>query len=274
MLGLKFKQFVLMLLRVTGLMGIADKILLVLHIWKNAGDNRAYRRENPGLELPPYEILFDVSAGCDYRGYYSSGLPDASFLVDVMGKYLPAGNLTVCEWGCGPARLVQHLTRVPSIAKVLACDYNPRTVAWCAATFPQIEFLKNELAPPLPLKSDSLDVLYCVSVFTHLSEAMHYEWIAEIRRVLKPGGIFLGTFHGEKTKQNLLPWELADFNAGKLVVRSGPYEGSKNFGASHSDSFVRNKLLVGFEEVTLIDWPSFHQELYCARKPAAPVDPS
>lgn len=46
MLGLKFKQFVLMLLRVTGLMGVADKILLVLHIWRNAGDNRAYRSDS------------------------------------------------------------------------------------------------------------------------------------------------------------------------------------------------------------------------------------
>lgn len=263
---------VLMLLRVTGLMSLADKILMLVHIAKNAADNAAYRRENPALELPPHHILFDVSAQLNYRGYYASGLPDAQFLVRAMRRFLPDGPLTVCEWGCGPARVVQHMKAAdPGIARVIGCDYNAETVAWCRRALPGIEFVKNELAPPLPLADNSLDVLYCVSVFTHLSEEMHYLWIEEIRRVLKPGGIFLGTFHGEKMKHNLLPWELADYHSGKLVVRDGALEGSKNFGVIHNDSFIRNRLLSGFEEVTLVDWPAFHQELYVGRKPAEAV---
>jgi len=263
------KQFILMLLRETGLMNIADKVLLVFHILRNAGDNKSYRRENPGVKLPPYRILFDVSARCNYRGYYASGLPDARFLVECMRKNLPSGKLVVCEWGCGPARIVQHLPSLaPEITQVIACDYNPETIAWCKNAYPAIDFRKNDLAPPLPIADDSLDVLYCVSVFTHLSEEMHYRWIEEIMRVLKPGGIFLGTFHGEKSKQNLLPWELQAFNKGDLVVRSGSFEGSKNFGAHHSDLFIRNRLLAGFEAVALIDWPAFHQELYVGRKPS------
>jgi SAM-dependent methyltransferase len=265
----RLKQIVLMLLRVTRLMKVADTILLFIHILKNDQDNASYRREHPGIELPPYTILFDVSAGCNYRGYYESGLPDAEFIVAAMRRFLPDGELTVCEWGCGPARVVQHLGTVyPRITRVIGCDYNPQTIAWCKKAYPSIEFLKNELAPPLPLDDSSLDVLYCISVFTHLSEEMHYAWIREIKRVLKPGGLFIGTFHGNKTKHNLLPWELARFEAGELVVRSGPYEGSKNFGANHSDRFVRERLLLGFEEVAELEWPAFHQELYCARKPA------
>lgn len=266
----RLKQMVLMMLRVTRLMNLADTILLLVHILKNLRDNAAFRREHPGIELPPYPILFDASAGCGYRGYYASGLPDAKVIVAAMRRYLPDRDLTVCEWGCGPARLVQHLSKVdPRITRVIGCDYNPRTIAWCRKACPSIEFFQNQLAPPLPLADNALDVLYCVSVFTHLSEEMHYAWIGEIKRVLKPGGLFLGTFHGNKTRHNLLPWELAKFEAGELVVRSGPHEGSKNFGANHSDHFIRNKLLVGFEEVAELEWPTFHQELYCARKPAA-----
>jgi len=268
MRGITIKQTVLMVLRVTRLINIADKMLLLVHVAKNARDNRAYRRENPGVKLPPYHILFDVSARCHYRGYYGSGLPDARFLVATMRRFLPVGPLAVCEWGCGPARLVQHLSSIDAGIATIACDYNAETISWCQEAFPSVDFRKNELAPPLPLQSDSLDVLYCVSVFTHLSEEMHYRWIDEIKRVLKPGGIFLGTFHGEKSKKNLLPWEAEAFERGELVVRSGPLEGSKNFGANHSDLFVR-KLLAGFEDVCQVEWPSFHQELYCARKPVA-----
>jgi hypothetical protein len=100
---------------------------------------------------------------------------------------------------------------------------------------------------------------------------MHYAWTAEIRRVLRPGGLFIGTFHGLKTKSKLFPKEIEKYENGKLVVRDKVFEGSKNFVAIHSDSFIRNRLLVDFENIVQVDWPSFHQELYCATNPAHPV---
>ena len=54
----------------------------------------------------------------------------------------------------------------------------------------------------------SIDVIYAISVFTHLSEAMHESWMAELRRVLKPDGILLATLHGNKVR-------------GKLTARAG-----------------------------------------------------
>jgi ubiquinone/menaquinone biosynthesis C-methylase UbiE len=125
------------------------------------------------------------------------------------------------------------------------------------------------LRPPLNLEDNSVDILYCVSVFTHLSEELHFEWINEIMRVLKPGGVFIGTFHGDKTKHKLFSDELVKYEQGELVVRGNVYEGSKNFVAIHSDLFVRNKLLKEFTSVSQIQWPGFHQELYCAVKPVS-----
>ena len=259
-------------LRSARLMTFADRMLLLIRIAQSYKDNKRYALENPRMKFPPYHIIFDAAASCHFRSYYDSGFPDAAFIVKIIRGYMPDQAISVCEWGCGPARLVQHIRQLDKgIKRVIGCDYNVETITWCKKAFPDIDFINNELMPPLPLEGNSVDVLYCVSVFTHLSEEMHHAWIAEIRRLLRPGGLFIGTFHGDKTKSKLFPKELEKYEDGKLVVRDKVYEGSKNFVAIHSDSFIRRSLLVDFENIVQLEWPSFHQEIYCATKPVFPV---
>jgi len=113
-------------------------------------------------------------------------------------------------------------------------------------------------------------VLYCISVFTHLSQEMHFKWIEEIRRVLKPGGLFIGSFHGDEACGNLLPAEKARYLRGELVTRGNVKEGSRIYTAYHSDAFVGKELLAGFELARKAD-AAFGQTLWCAtsRKAAA-----
>lgn len=268
MLG-KLKQLIIRVLRITSLLNVADFLLLYVRIAQSYSDNRRYKSEKPGMKFPPYVILFDAAAGCDYRGYYDSGVPDVKHIISLAEEYVSGNELVVAEWGCGPARLVQHIKPLfPRVKRVIGFDYNKNTVEWCKTSIKGVEFYKNELNPPLALENNSVDILYCVSVFTHLSEKLHYDWIREIKRVLKPGGVFIGTFHGEKTKSKLFPDELAKYENGELVVRGNVFEGSKNFVAIHSDEFVREKLLCDFIGVCQVPWPAFHQELYLAIKPS------
>lgn len=58
-------------------------------------------------------------------------------------------------------------------------------------------FHRNELSPPLPFGDGSLDCVYAISVLTHLSEKSHFEWVAELRRVIKPRGIIAITTHSD-----------------------------------------------------------------------------
>ena len=41
----------------------------------------------------------------------------------------------------------------------------------------------------LPLEDDSVDILFAHSVLTHLGEHHQNRWLAEVRRVLRPGGL-------------------------------------------------------------------------------------
>ncbi len=83
-----------------------------------------------------------------------------------------------------------------------------------------------------------MDVIYGISIFTHLSEQMHYKWLDELYRILKPGGILFLTTHGDNFKVKLTPKELQHYNHGSLVVRGGTFEGHRTFSAYQPNAFM------------------------------------
>ena len=95
---------------------------------------------------------------------------------------------------------------------------------------------------------------------------MHYKWIKEIRRVLKPGGLFIGSFHGRTpyTYDRLLPDEKSKFLNGEFISRGNVKEGSRIYVAYHSDKFITDELLSDFDSF----WKEnsdFPQSIWCAR---------
>jgi 8-oxo-dGTP diphosphatase len=64
-------------------------------------------------------------------------------------------------------------------------------------------FSVNGPLPPLPYAESSFDLVYGVSVFTHLSEEHQRAWLPELRRILKPGGLLLLSFHSKNVWQPL-----------------------------------------------------------------------
>ena len=183
--------------------------------------------------------------------------------------------LEVLEWGCGPGRLIRHMNvLLPERELRLAgADYNPESIAWCRQNVPGIEFVANELDPPLPFDQARFDVVYNFSVFTHLSKSVQESWVKELGRVLKPGGLLISTIAGEAYRYLLAaPDELAAFDAGQAVVQGNYKEGRKWFLALHPASYVRDKLFGSFADVRrLATYPEdgIVQEVWIARKPPA-----
>ncbi len=201
--------------------------------------------------LPPAALMHDPYEVVDYAWYWNSGKDAAQAL----GKIIKASDgggdqpINILEWGCGPARIIRHLSAVPSNRRydLHGTDYNKKMIAWCQANLPGISFGANGLAPPLDYPDDTFDFIYCLSVFTHLSEAMHRAWIGELRRVLKPRGCILLTLHGDYYRSKMLPDELKQYDAGNLVVREGFLEGGRMYTAFHGERFVRENFPKGCE---------------------------
>lgn len=240
-----------------------------LRTWR---DNRRFLTERPEFVPPPMWRMYEAYGHCSYRKYVESGSIDARMILSMIQNY--SANLPACvlDWGCGPGRTVQPLKRLggAQIARLYGADYNPETVAWCRRVLKGIMVDQNGLEPPFRYDAAMFDAVYCISVFTHLSEKMHFAWIDEIKRVLKPGGILIATVHGENYSSKLLADERAQYDAGELVARAKVKEGSQLYCAFHPDTFMRDRLFQGLE-VLHVDpnpCPTIAQTLWVVRKPA------
>ncbi len=69
-----------------------------------------------------------------------------------------------------------------------------RQIAW-AARHLSGRFVTIAPSPPTPLASSAFDVVFSISVFTHLDRDAEGDWLEELRRLLRPGGLLIATTH-------------------------------------------------------------------------------
>jgi len=248
---IKNKQYIVNALRQLRLLQVVDYWRYLIDFKSNQLSNKAFFENYPDFQLPPPDLAYDAYGHTNWNTYYHSGEEHARYISNLIRNYLSERSLKICEWGCGPARV---LRQIPQFFKdcnisLYGFDYNQRTIQWCQTNIKNIVFKHNLLTPPLDQPADSFDCLYSISVFTHLSNEMHFAWIKEISRVVKPNGIIIFTTHGELTKANLLSNELRMFENGKLVVRNKVEEGKRTYVAYHPPSFIKDELL---KELTVI----------------------
>ena len=140
--------------------------------------------------------------------------------------------------------MIRHLRHLPG--ELHGCDTNPVAVDWCADNLAFGRFAVNALESPLTYDSESFDLIYALSVFTHLPSRLQFTWMTELRRVLKPGGVLVLSLHGDALLGRLTRAERADYRAGRLVVRGGDLIGTNHCAAFHPPAFVRGEFARGF----------------------------
>jgi SAM-dependent methyltransferase len=102
----------------------------------------------------------------------------------------------VLDWGCGCARVSRYFLPLPG-CQLTGVDVDPDNIGWCRANLPAGTWDVVPLRPPTRLPDAAFDLAFGVSVFTHLKEPDQFAWLAELQRVLRPGGLALMTFHGD-----------------------------------------------------------------------------
>jgi SAM-dependent methyltransferase len=149
-------------------------------------------------------------------------------------------------------------------------DVNPRLIQWCTYHLGFAHFARHALKGPLPFEAESFDLVYALSVLTHLSSSLQDSWMKELSRVLRPGGLLFLTLHGEAYLERLRFAEAEEFRQGRLVVRGEDAEGRNRCAAFHPESYVRTHLSRDFELLEFVAQGAKGnptQDVYLLRKP-------
>jgi len=218
--------------------------------------DEAFRAEGApdGLALPPADLIYLVTRQFSPLAFFDSGVVGGGAIRGVLDDHgVDIAQLgAILDFGCGSGRVLRQWRGLDRV-RVHGTDYNQTLVDWCRSNLAFAEIGKNELAPPTPYADGQFDLIYAISVFTHLNEPLQHAWMSELTRILAPGGHLLFSVHGPTRLDILDEEERERFDRGELVLRHQGYEGGNLCSAFHPETYIRDVLCCDLEVVDYIE---------------------
>ena len=166
--------------------------------WFDLLDLSAENKATEGIELPGFP-----SAEVQRNTIGSSGsaalVEGKSFYTLVkqyahrFGVSIDPQTTTFLDFGCGWGRMTRFFLKDVAAENLYGVDVVPSMISACERTIPYGNFSLVAAEPPTSFASDSFDIIFAYSVFSHLPERIHIKWIEEFARLLKPGGLLVAT---------------------------------------------------------------------------------
>ena len=114
--------------------------------------------------------------------------------VKLLTKLLSAAGEKIIDLGCGTGRLTSFAT--------IGIDGSKEMLAIAQAKFNDKQFICATI-DDIPLADNSIDTIYSLHVFMHLSNEAALAGFTEIARILKPGGKLIFDFPAAKRRKLL-----------------------------------------------------------------------
>jgi SAM-dependent methyltransferase len=152
----------------------------------------------PGeIPLPPAALRRRVGLTSSREEFLRLGRALSQDLLDVFTEVRAPGEdfSRWLDFGCGSGRVARFLIAA-QVGEISGVDVDRPAVRWARRHLgPRFQAIAPR--PPLPFPEASFDVVTAVSVFTHFDEASQLDWLREIHRILRPGGLLIASTHAE-----------------------------------------------------------------------------
>jgi len=137
------------------------------------------------------------------------------------------------DFGSSSGRVVRVMKALYPEVDWFACDPNESAIEWAHSNLPEINFTVSPLTPPLSYEDEFFDFVYAISVWTHFGGRAALSWLAEVRRVLRPGGVLVITAHGFQTLHKMARerlWDRSDIDRAASDLYARGHSFTETFG--------------------------------------------
>lgn len=241
--------------------------------------------QNPLRPLPPLELMKYIGADdSDWFHFAGGSWAEKSLrLWETLTNRDRSSLEQIIDWGCGCARVSRHYFDLCD-AKVIGLDVDEKVINWCQNNLPNGEWHTIDLSPPCNIPDNSADLIVGHSVFTHLGEVEQFQWLNELARLVKPGGLVMVTILGayapllepisaneeEYLKEHgfIHPTDKKkESDKNPIFVKTGGGYPSYHKGVFHTHDYINTKWSEFFNVLGIIEGFADHQALVILQKP-------
>jgi SAM-dependent methyltransferase len=190
---------------------------------------------------PDEDVFLNVGEAC--AGDLAAALRDAGWEMQDFRRVL--------DFGCGAGRVLKWFAPLAASCQFYGTDIDTEAIEWCRRNLPFAKFSPNSDRPPLPYRRNFFDLVYAVSVFTHLNQHFQWAWLSELHRVIRRGGVLIASLHG-RYDIDQLPGDLAQRTLAVGFMFSTAEQKSDPFPfwyqtAFHTEEYVRTRWTQHFD---------------------------
>jgi SAM-dependent methyltransferase len=150
------------------------------------------------LPAPPASLVARTAgAHATASSWHASGVEDASHVYERLvaaGFAFDRGD--VLDFGCGAGRVLRPFVAFAERCRLHGADVDAEAIDWARTHMPWACFAALAPQPASPYAARTFDAAFAFAVFSQLAEPLQRAWLADLARVIRPGGLLVLTMHG------------------------------------------------------------------------------
>lgn len=207
------------------------------------------------LPYPPLELANRVGSleqATEPLEYYDEiGRRTRAEIIERLPREWSFAGKRMLDFGCGAGRTLRHFAQEAAESEVCGCDLDEPSIRWLSDHLcPPFRVFLNEQEPPLDQATSSFDLIWGISVFTHLTDSWS-RWLVELHRILSTDGLLYLTFMGSGMSEIITGESWDEDKIGMNVLKYGQGWDLGGPMVMHSPWWIEEHWGRGFEIVSL-----------------------
>lgn len=141
-------------------------------------------------------------------------------LLLVQSYNLPT-NGKLLDFGCGVGSSVGMMKKYFPNAEIFGVDVSEKSIEIAQSRFGDFAQIQTYDGEILPYNSETFDIIFAACVFHHIPQQYYQAIFQEIKRVLKPNGIFVIFEHNPLNPLTVHAVNTCPFDENAVLIRSG-----------------------------------------------------